>query len=120
MKPEIKHEQSETQIVAKALINTKLELSLTTDIVGLIIGADSSTINHIIQNKDMPKNQVYEAAVLLIRLYRSLHARLGGDKGAMMHWLNSNNKDFNGEKPVDVIKSQTGLVEIVHFLEAIP
>lgn len=111
-------EPIKTQVVAKALINLKEELLLTSETVGQIIGADASTVSRIGKSLDMKQNKVFEGAVLLIRVYRSLFALLGGDKSAMQHWLNTPNLDFNSQRPIDCMKSLVGLVDVVQYLDA--
>jgi len=107
-----------TQVVAKALMNVKEELSLSNEAVGGIIGADASTVFRIGKKGDMKENKSYEAALLLIRVYRSLYALLGGSKEAMSHWLNTENLDFQKQKPISIMASWIGLVEIVQYLDA--
>ncbi|PLA73686.1 XRE family transcriptional regulator [Hydrogenovibrio sp. SC-1] len=111
-------ELNKTQVVAKALINLKEELRLSSESVGQIIGADASTVFRIGKNMDMKENKVFEGALLLIRVYRSLFALLGGDKAAMIHWLTTANKDFAEQRPIEHIKSLVGLVEVVQYLDA--
>jgi hypothetical protein len=113
-----KQESSKTQVVAKALINLKEELCLSSESIGQIIGADASTVFRIGKNMDMKENKVFEGALLLIRAYRSLFALLGGDKAAMIHWLTTANKDFDEKRPIDFMKSLVGLVEVAQYLDA--
>ena len=112
------NELAKTQVVAKALINVKEELSLSSELVGQIIGTDASTVSRIGKNRDMKENKAFEAALLLIRVYRSLFAMVGGSKPAMIHWLTTHNLDFNEQRPLDCMKSWVGLVEVVQYLDA--
>jgi len=109
---------NKTMVVAKALIRLKEELGLTNSIIGEIIGADASTISRIIKNSDMKDNKTLELALLLIRVYRSLYAMLGGSQKAMNHWLRTANFDFNNESPLSKMKTVTGLVEVIEYLDA--
>jgi len=109
---------NKTMVVAKALIRLKEELGLTNSIVGEIIGADASTISRIVKNSDMKDNKTLELALLLIRVYRSLYAMVGGSQKAMIHWLTTANLDFNSETPLSKMKTVTGLVEVVEYLDA--
>ncbi|WP_029408406.1 MbcA/ParS/Xre antitoxin family protein [Thiomicrorhabdus sp. Milos-T2] len=106
-----------TQVVAKALMNVKEEFSISNEVVGGIIGADASTVFRIGKKGDMKENKSYEAALLLIRVYRSLYALFGGSKKAMYHWLNTENQDFQKQKPVSIMASWIGLVEVVQYLD---
>ncbi|MBD2859547.1 DUF2384 domain-containing protein [Spongiibacter sp. KMU-158] len=107
-----------TAVAAKALINAKEALGLSGEIIGQIIGADASTVSRIARRGDMADNKSLEAAVLLIRIYRSLYALRGGNVDAMKHWLNTPNLDFNEEAPLNVMKRWVGLVDVVQYLDA--
>jgi hypothetical protein len=109
---------TKTQVVTKALFNSKQDLGLSNDVVGQIIGADPATVSRMQKKMDMKKNKVYEAAVLMIRVYRSLYAILGGSTDAMQHWLNTNNLDFDQRTPLDKMKTIVGLVNTVEYLDA--
>lgn len=109
---------SKTQVVTKALFNLKRELGLSNEIVGQIIGADPATVSRMQKKMDMKQNKVYESAVLIIRVYRSLYAILGGSTDAMQHWLNTKNLDFDQRTPLDKMKTIVGLVNVVEYLDA--
>lgn len=109
---------TKTQVVTKALFNVKKELGLSNDVVGQIIGADAATVSRMQKKMDMKQNKVYEASVLMIRVYRSLYAILGGSSDAMRHWLTTNNLDFDQKKPLDKMKTTVGLVNTVEYLDA--
>lgn len=113
-----KEKPAKTRVVAKALLNVKDELGLSSETLGRIIGTDASTISRIRKKGDMQDNKSLEAALLLIRVYRSLYAMVGGSIPAMKHWLTTGNLDFNGDCPLECMKSLTGLVEVVQYLDA--
>lgn len=111
-------DSTRTAVAAKALINAKEALGLSGEVVGQIIGADASTVSRIARRGDMAENKSFEAAVLLLRVYRSLYALRGGNLDAMKHWLNTPNLDFDGEPPLAAMKRWVGLVEVVQYLDA--
>lgn len=113
-----KTDPAKTQVVAKALIKVKEELSLSSELIGQIIGTDASTVSRIGKKGDIKDNKALEAALLLIRVYRSLFALVGGSKPAMIHWLTTQNIDFNQQPPIDCMKSWVGLVDVVQYLDA--
>lgn len=113
-----KTDPAKTQVVAKALIKVKEGLSLSSELIGQIIGTDASTVSRIGKKGDIKDNKALEAALLLIRVYRSLFALVGGSKPAMIHWLTTQNIDFNQQPPIDCMKSWVGLVDVVQYLDA--
>ncbi len=105
------------EVVAKALINTKKELGLSNEVVGNIIGVNASTMSRIVKNGQIKNAKTLEASLLLIRVYRSLYAILGGSHEAMRHWLNTQNRHLHGI-PVLQLQEMVGLVNVVQYLDA--
>lgn len=105
------------QVVAKALSNLKSDLDISNEVLGDIIGLNASTVSRMINSGSISSAKPYEAGVLLLRAYRSLYAMLGGNIEQMKHWLNTDNTHVHG-KPVEVMKSTVGLVEVVKYLDA--
>ena len=60
----------------------------------------------------------YEAALLWIRLFRSLDAIVGGQDASARAWLSSPNLAFAGQRPRDLIVGTEGLVRVVQYLDA--
>jgi len=56
-------------------------------------------------------------ALLLLRVYRGLNALIGTNHDKAKLWLNSYNHYFN-KKPIDLLKTVTGLVELVNYIDA--
>lgn len=101
-------------VLAKALLNAGKSLGLTQDEVGAVIGRDRSAFSRGIE----PDTKSGELALMLIRCYRSLYAMVGGDDKTMKHWMHTANNYFNAV-PAEHIKSVTGLVAVVDYLDAI-
>jgi hypothetical protein len=55
--------------------------------------------------------------VLLVRIYKSLFAKLGGNSAAMKHWIKTNNTYLNG-KPSELIFEDGGAKRIAEYLES--
>lgn len=104
-------------VVAKALANLKDELALSNVELGNIIGIDSSTVSRFIKKGELNASKPREAGLLLIRIYRSLYAILGGNVKMMNHWLRTENSHVHGI-PLERIQSLVGLVEVVKYLDA--
>ena len=96
---------------------TNNALQAVNEILGNIIGVDSSTVSRIIKRTDMSHKKAFEASILLIRIYRSLFAILGGNQEAMKHWLNTENTHLGG-KPIQRLQEWIGLSDTVHYLDA--
>lgn len=60
----------------------------------------------------------FELAQLLLRLFRSLDSFAGGDDRVSRAWLTNDNSDL-GAKPVAMLDSIPGLMEVCHYVDGI-
>ncbi|MCU7904330.1 MAG: MbcA/ParS/Xre antitoxin family protein [Candidatus Thiodiazotropha sp. (ex Epidulcina cf. delphinae)] len=104
-----------SQTLAKALLNAGKTLGLTQSEIGLVIGRDRSALHR--KGLD-PRSKSGELALLLIRLYRSLYALLGGGAEDLRHWMKTMNRHTGGV-PADQVKTVQGLLRVVEYLDAI-
>jgi hypothetical protein len=102
------------EVLSKALLAAGHELGLTQAELGQVVGRDRSTL---IRGID-PRSKAGELALLLIRVYRSLHVLVGGDPKAIAHWMHTENRHTGGV-PAEQIKSVPGLARVVEYLDAI-
>ena len=65
-----------------------------------------------------PASKSGELALLLIRVYRSLYALVGGREEDLKHWMQTANRHTGGV-PAEQVKSVAGLVNVVEYLDAI-
>lgn len=100
-------------VLAKAVVNAGRRLGLSQDQVGAIIGRDRTSLSRGLD----PDSKPGELALLLIRAYRSLYALVGGDAGAMHHWMHTHNGDTGGV-PAEQIRSIPGLMRVTEYLDA--
>jgi hypothetical protein len=63
------------------------------------------------------KKKELEMALLFVRLYRSLDAIVGGDDAVAGAWLRNPNVALNG-KPVELIQTLPGLMNVIYYLDA--
>lgn len=100
-------------VLAKALINAGKALDLTQSDLGEVVGKDRSSIARGLD----PGRKSGELALLLIRCYRSLYVLVGGEPGAMRHWMHTRNLGTGGV-PAEQIRSVQGLARVVEYLDA--
>lgn len=107
----------ESRVLIKAFNNSCAVLGLSREQASGVLGVDRATL---VRNKDKgfdPKSKTGELCLQLIRIYRSLFAIAGGDQAFMSHWLQSYNHALSS-KPVDLLGSITGLVQVNMYLDA--
>ena len=65
----------------------------------------------------VPETEVWDQAVLFVRMYEALFVYCKGDGVAMCHWLRSENKDLKGV-PMLLMVDNDKLPQVLAFLEA--
>ena len=112
-------EPRDSSIVSKAAIRAAERLGVPQRDLGTIIGLSESTVSRM-KTGDFPLDRdpkAFELSLLFIRLYRSLDAIVGGNTAAAASWLKSYNTALD-TRPVDAIRSITGLMNVIEYLDS--
>jgi hypothetical protein len=64
-----------------------------------------------------PGSKAYELSLLLVRLFRSLDAVVGGDEASLRSWMVAANRSLGGI-PRDLVQTAAGLVAAVDYVDA--
>jgi uncharacterized protein (DUF2384 family) len=109
----------EGEVLAKATIRSADKLGLPHSLVSSILGLSPATVSRMAQGTYSlrRRDKAFELAVLLVRLYRSLDAIVGGDDEVARQWLRSPNSAFRNE-PINLIRSVQGLVDVIQYLDS--
>ena len=107
------------QVVTKALLRAAESMGLTAKRLAGVIGASEPTVSRMKAGAFVlsPDSKPYELAVLLIRLFCSLEAIVGGDSRALQQWLSRSNSALGG-KPIDKVQTISGLTDVLAYLDA--
>jgi hypothetical protein len=62
-------------------------------------------------------DKAFELGVLLVRLYRSLDAIVGGDETVARAWLVNHNTALRAA-PINLIQTVGGLVNVIQYLDS--
>ncbi len=106
-------------VVTKALLSAAEELGVTARALAPVIGVSEATVSRM-KNDGFalaPGTKPFELAVLFVRLFRSLDAIVGGDTRVARAWLSNANEALDG-CPVDKIRTITGLLDVIAYLDA--
>ena len=118
MSAQVQRLPTESEVLSKALLNSKERLGLTNTELGEIIGKDRTYFTRLRNHSVLePESKEGELALHVIRIYRSLYALEGGDYEAMEEWLNTPNKHLNSV-PKELLKNVQGLVQVTEYLDA--
>ncbi len=102
-------------LLARSTIAAARILGLSQATVSEIVGRDRSTMA---RNGIDPQSKSGQLAVLLLRVYRSLAALMGGDESNMRHFMTTPNRGTGGI-PRDQLLRPEGLVHVCEYLDAI-
>jgi hypothetical protein len=121
--PEAKSKREDVSVeraaVTKATVRAARKLGLRNRLLSAVIGLSESTISRMTGGEYHLErdDKAFELSVLLLRLYRSLDAIVGGDEAVAKAWLNNQNIAL-GDKPINLIQNISGLMNVIQYLDA--
>jgi len=109
----------EAAVVTKAVLRAADRLGLSNRLLAAVLGVSEASVSRMGSGtyRLAPGDKPFEIAVLFLRLYRALDAIAGGDVESARAWLGQPNTVL-GAAPVDLIRSVSGLVDVVGYLDA--
>ena len=109
-----------TKVLNKAIVRAAHHLNLTQKELSQIIGSSTPQLSRLF-NSGTPclniNTKEWECAVLFLRMIRSLEGNIGEDPSQAQEWLKHYNHHLSA-KPIDMIKTISGLNEVVIYLDA--
>jgi DNA-binding XRE family transcriptional regulator len=106
-------------VLGKAVLRVAERLGLTQKELGKIMGVSPASVSRLASGKAPidPEDKSGELALLLVRVFRSLDALVGGDEGKARAWFQAHN-DHVGGVPAERVSSVEGLVHVAQYLDA--
>lgn len=106
-------------VVSQAVTRAARLLGLNNAALAAVLGLSEPTISRLASGAYTldPAAKSYELALLLIRLFRSLDAMVGGEDELVRTWMRSPNLALSGI-PADKVRTVTGLVETVAYVDS--
>ena len=110
---------TEPAVVTKAVNRAAERLELSNRVLAAVLGLSEATVSRMGNGAYQIEagSKPFELAVLFLRLFRSLDGIAGGDPTVARAWLRNENTAL-GAKPVTLIESVAGLVNVVAYLDA--
>lgn len=104
--------------LTKAVLRAAEMLGLNGAQLGQIVGVSESSVSRLVAGARFidPATKEGELALLLVRIYRSLDALVGGAAEHRLAWLSSFNRALNG-RPIDLLAQAEGLVAVARYLD---
>jgi uncharacterized protein (DUF2384 family) len=110
---------SDLDLVGSSVLNAADALGLGREQLAEAIGVSVSTVARIKNGSSpVPEQKPFEMSLLLIRVYRSLFAILGGNIDAMKHWMATPNHHLGESAPAELIRRADGLSRVLWYLDA--
>jgi Protein of unknown function (DUF2384) len=106
-------------VLTKAVLRASERLEVPAKVLSGILGLSEASISRM-KHGDFflePATKPFELGVLLLRLFRSLDAIVGGDPNVARAWLRNANTVF-GASPIEKIQTVAGLVDVIAYLDA--
>jgi transcriptional regulator with XRE-family HTH domain len=106
-------------VLTKAMIRAADRLGMSGKQLSEVIGLSAAQISRM-KNGEAALSEAskpFELSALLVRVFRSLDAIVGGDESAIKLWMTSQNTALNG-RPIDRMVSVQGLADVVTYLDA--
>lgn len=106
-------------VVSKAVLRSAERLGVSNRLLGRVIGLSEASVSRMgrgqfaLDSGEKP----YELSLLFIRLFRSLDSIVGGDEATARAWLRNENLALGG-KPIAMIETVPGLVNVLAYLDA--
>ncbi|MFO1407552.1 MAG: antitoxin Xre-like helix-turn-helix domain-containing protein [Steroidobacteraceae bacterium] len=108
----------ESSVLTKAVTRAATLLGVTQRQLADTLGMSAPTASRLFAGKyrlSPTRSKEWELSLLFVRLFRSLDA-LWGHEGTARAWLSTYNTAL-GATPLELIRSTTGLVRVVDYLD---
>ena len=109
---------AESAVLGKAFIRAGEALGLDDAELSAVLNEHVSSVLLLRHGQELlrPSSDAWSRALLLVEVYQSLLAAVGNERNAR-NWLSSENRGLCS-RPRDLIKSRTGLEQVVQYLAA--
>jgi plasmid maintenance system antidote protein VapI len=108
-----------SDVLTKAVVRAARLLGISQQDLAAIIGVSPSTVSRLVTGKALltPEEKSGELAVLLLRVFRSLDALVGGKEEKARSWLMEHNTHLAGV-PLERLRRAEGLARVAEYLDA--
>jgi len=108
------------KVLTGAVAEVTRRLDLGPSMLGRIIGISQPSASRLLAGayelRETAKE--WELSAVLVRIYRSVFALVGGDEVLARAWLRAPNRAFSGEAPANLLVRVDGLLRVCEYLDA--
>ena len=106
------------EVLTRAVLRAGELLGLSQRRLARSLGVSEASISRLERGRQIdPESKEGELAILLVRIFRSLDAIVGGDPSAARAWMQAHN-DHVGGIPAELVCNVTGLIHVGEYLDA--
>jgi DNA-binding XRE family transcriptional regulator len=107
-------------VLTKATMRVAEQLALGQGALAKILGISAPTVSRMFKGKWLiteNDSKTWELAVMLVRVFRSLGAMVGGNEEHVKEWFHAENTHLGGT-PADLAATIEGLTNVARYLDA--
>ena len=108
------------QVLTKATVRVAGQLGLAQAELARVLGISTASVSRMFKDEWTlpPESKPWELAALLVRIFRSLDALVGGDEKNVQAWFHAENVHLGGV-PADLVSKIEGLTRVAGYLDAL-
>lgn len=104
-------------VLTKALARAASELGLSQKDLSEILGVSEASVSRLGRTRQLdPSSKEGELALLLLRVWRSLDALVGGQPAQARAWIHAHNQHLDAV-PASLLTSITGVMHVAEYLD---
>lgn len=106
-------------VLTEAVLKAAELLDLQTRVLAAALGLSAPTISRMKNGKFVLErgSKAFELALVMVRVFRSLDAIVGGDAKSAQGWMRAENTIL-AARPIDKIQTILGIVDVLNYLDA--
>ena len=106
-------------VLTRAVLRASEILGLAQKDLAGVLGVSAASLSRLYKGARLidPRSKEGEIAVLILRVFRSLDALMGGSQEKSRKWLRAENVHLGGS-PARLIETVPGLVHVLEYLDA--
>ncbi|HVZ86859.1 MAG TPA: MbcA/ParS/Xre antitoxin family protein [Polyangia bacterium] len=112
--------EKRARVLTKATVRVAGQLGLAQGELGQVLGLSASTVSRMFKDEWVlpAESKHWELAALLVRIFRSLDALVGGDEKNLRAWFRAENVHLGGV-PAALVFRIEGLTRVAGYLDAL-
>ena len=111
---------SRSRVLTEAVLRVASQLDLGQADLARVIGISASSASRMRAGTwTLPENtKAWELAALLVRVFRSVDASVGGSEKQVKQWFRAENVHLGGGSPINLCFTVEGLTGVARYLDA--